>query len=678
MTRPNRLRLILRDLGTAAAFASMAVSGQVPIWALSLVLVAVLVSLMGWRPFARAPRLTAILLVPLAGALYLAVAAGQMDLVVAACSFAGLVASQRLLSETNPATDGQVLLAGLLMIAGGAALSGELLFAVCLLAFAVLASLSLGLAVVEAAVPPGEPVPVRHVLRPLSLGVLIAMAGAVAFFVLFPRLNWNMGVRRATPGLGPATSGFADTVRLGGSGTLKSNPRVVLRAKLTPDTGTQRLDAYWLGRTYDTFDGQEWSTIGAPSKRRRTRVTLRPGAEKHVYQRIELLPAYGSRTLIALETPAKLGNAVMHTPTGDRRMQLQELGGDELRFVEEGLGYSYEVYSVPPGTVTDPGKLDQKEMDQLLALPENIDPRIEALAHQVVGNETDPLAAAQKLSSWLQREYTYTLELGGDVADPLMEFLFVRKAGHCEHFATALTLMLRTQGFEARLATGFFGGERVGDEYLVRAGDAHAWTHVLVPGRGFVTVDATPAAYRANQSLELLESLVSIYEAIEGMWRTSVVDYSFRDQMNFLRDMSRPPRNEPGKERTPLPPLRAWLTAALAGAAVYWTWRYLSRRKARAPVLEATRFVDSVERQLAAAGVRARDGETLEDVSARLTREAHPLALAVSPLTRRYLEARFGQRPLQPGEPARLLKELKHSVEVHKQRQQQTPRARAS
>jgi hypothetical protein len=238
--------------------------------------------------------------------------------------------------------------------------------------------------------------------------------------------------------------------------------------------------------------------------------------------------------------------------------------------------------------------------------------------------------------------------------------------------------MLRTQGFQARLATGFFGGERVGDEYLVRAGDAHAWTHVLVPGRGFVTVDATPPAFRANQSLELIESLISFYEAIESAWRSSVVDYSFRDQMNFMRDLSRPPRTEPGKEQSQLPPLRAWLTAALVGAAVYWTWKYLSRRKPRARALEATRFVDAVERQLAVVGVRAAEGETLEDVSARLTREAHPLAPVVSPLTRRYLEARFGQRPLQPGEPARLLKELKQSVEVHKQQQQQALKARAS
>ncbi|HEX8434551.1 DUF3488 and transglutaminase-like domain-containing protein [Archangium sp.] len=675
MRQPNRLRLVLRDLATGSAFASMAVSGQLPVWALGLVAVALLVALLGRRPFARAPRLTAALLVPMAGALYLAVGAGQLDLVVAACSFAGLVASQRLLSETTAATDGQVLLAGLLMIAGGAALSGELLFAVCLMAFAVLASLALGLGVVEAAVPAGEPVPVRAVMRPLALGIVFAVTGAVAFFVLFPRLNWNVGARRAAPGLGVATSGFSDTVRLGGSGTLKSNPRVVLKAKLTPAPATEQLEAYWLGRTYDTFDGTEWSTIGTPGKRR-TRVTLRPGADKQIYQRIELLPAYGSRTLIALETPAKLGNALAHTPTGNRRTTLQELGGDELRFVEEGLGYEYEVYSVPPGTNTDPGKLDQLEHDQLLALPDNLDPRIAELAGRVVGGEKEPLAAANKLSNWLQTEYQYTLELGGDVAEPLTEFLFVRKAGHCEHFATALTLMLRTQGFQARLATGFFGGERVGEEYLVRAGDAHAWTHVLVPGRGFVTVDATPPAFRASQSLELLESLVSLYESIESAWRRSVVDYTFRDQMDFMRNLTRPPREpEPGKERLQLPPLRAWGLAALVGAGVYWTWLYLARRKPRQRALEATRFVDAVERQLATVGVRPRDGETLEDVSARLTRQAHPLAPTVTPLTRRYLEARFGQRPLQPGEAAVLLKKLKRATEaLHPQ----APKARAS
>ncbi len=673
----HRLRLMLRDASIGAAFASMAVSGQIAIWAVGLFLLALVLALLGRRPFARSPRLTALLLVPLGGALYLSVAAGQMDLVVAACSFAAFVAGQRMLSLPGPGTDGQVLLAGLLMIAGGAALSGELLFAVFLVGFAVLASLALGMTVVEAAVPEGEQLPVRAVVRPLAMGLVFAVAGAVAFFIFFPRLNWNMGARRASPGLGTATSGFSDTVRLGGTGTLKSNPRVVLRARLSPDPGNEHLGAYWVGRTYDTFDGQEWTTIGNPSGRRGTRVTLRPGAESLVHQRIELLPAYGSRTLIALETPARLGNAVAHTPAGSRRTSLQELGGDELRFMVQALGYTYEVYSVPPGTNTVPGKLQPLERDQLLALPDALDPRVEQLARRVAGNEKEPLAAANKLVSFLQREYAYTLELGGEMEDPVANFLFERREGHCEHFATALTLMLRSLGFQARLATGFFGGERVADEYIVRAGDAHAWTHVLVPGTGFVTVDATPPAFRTSQSQPWLESLVTLYEAIEARWRTSVVDYTFRDQLNFVRGMVRPPKQRGAEEqRTRLPPARAWAMALVVGAVVYAAWSFLSRRGARTPVHQATRFVDAVERQLARAGIRPLEGETLEDVSARLAREAHPLAPTLAPLTRRYLEARFGQRPLLSGESARLLQELERGLAAWKS--SQPPIARAS
>jgi protein-glutamine gamma-glutamyltransferase len=148
--------------------------------------------------------------------------------------------------------------------------------------------------------------------------------------------------------------------------------------------------------------------------------------------------------------------------------------------------------------------------------------------------------------------------------------------------------------------------------------------------------------------------------------------------MNLMRDMSRRQPREPGEEPSRLPPARAWGMAALVGAAVYWAWRYLSKRKPRQKTLEATRFADVVERQLATVGVRPLDGETLEDVSGRLTREAHPLAPTVSPLTRRYLEARFGQRPLESGEATRMLQELKRATETLRQQQQRPPTARAS
>jgi transglutaminase-like putative cysteine protease len=662
MSAPSRLRLALRDLGAGAAFGSMAMSGQLPVWICGLFFFALVCALCGWRLFAKRSKLTALPLVALAGLLGFLVYAGQLDPVVAACSFAGLISGHRLLSSPDSGADGQVHLVSLLMVAGGAALSGELLFILFLVAFCAFASLSMGLGVVEAAVPQGEPLPVRSVVRPLLVGLVFALCGAAAFFILFPRLNWNMAARRASPGLG-ATTGLSDTVRLGGAGTLKSNPRVVVRAHITPDPSVEQLSAYWVARTYDTFDGQEWTSVGDP-KRSRQRVTLRPGGEHSLHQRIELLPSYGARTLVALETPTRLGNAVAHSAGGSRRTSLVEMGGGEVRFVDAGLSYSYEATSLPPEEDAST-PLTEAEHGQLLALPDRMDPRVAELARTVLAGEKEPQAAAQKLSAWLQRNYGYSLELGGEVDDPLADFLFVRKEGHCEHFATALTLMLRTQGISARLASGFFGGERADEDYLLRAGDAHAWTHVLVPGRGFITVDATPPGNRASQSLAFLQFLTGLYESLEGRWRSSVVDFSWKDQMSVAERLVRPPR-ESARSSARLPPLRIWVLALLAGAVTYALWSWFSTRHSAARPHAATKLVDTVERLLREAGVRPREGETLEELTARLAQEHHSLCEPLAPLTRRYLEARFGQRPLEAGEAERLLVPLRRYLEARR------------
>jgi len=87
------------------------------------------------------------------------------------------------------------------------------------------------------------------------------------------------------------------------------------------------------------------------------------------------------------------------------------------------------------------------------------------------------------------------------VADPLAYFLFTRKQGHCEYFASAMTVMLRTAGIPARLATGFQSGvyNPITDFWLVRASDAHAWVEAWIPGRGWTTFDPTSARSQPPQ-----------------------------------------------------------------------------------------------------------------------------------------------------------------------------------
>ena len=100
------------------------------------------------------------------------------------------------------------------------------------------------------------------------------------------------------------------------------------------------------------------------------------------------------------------------------------------------------------------------------------------------------------LTNYLQGQYKYTLDLPRVPTgrDPVDWFLFDVKTGYCEQFATAETLMLRSLGIPARLATGYATGDYdpVLNQAIVREHDAHAWVEVWFGGHGWVPVDPTP------------------------------------------------------------------------------------------------------------------------------------------------------------------------------------------
>ncbi|HYX91186.1 MAG TPA: transglutaminaseTgpA domain-containing protein, partial [Myxococcaceae bacterium] len=527
----RRLRLAFRDGAALAAFASVAISGEISGWAIAAFAVGGALALFDVRMLARVPLASGIAVTGAGALLSAKVALGGMDLVVAACTFAAAITLHRVLSSPNARVDHQVLLTSLLMISGGAALSGELLFAVMVALFATFACVTLALGVVEGALPAGADFPSAPLLRRAGVCVLIALGGGAALFVVLPRLSWNVGWHRLSRGLG-GISGLAEGVHLGvGSGSIKTNPRVVARVQIAPDPRQPVLHAYWIARTYGTWTGREWSEE-RPAQPPSERVEIRPGSPHLVHQRVELLPAYGSRTAVALVDPVAFGNAIgfrdgLRVP----RLRFSHLPGGEVRLVEVADGYAYHVYSADPAldrAPVGPSDLSDADRARYVALPP-VDSRVGQLAADVLQGETDPLRAAQRLQTFLGARYRYTLELPDSPEDPLADFLFERKEGHCEYFATALAVMLRTQGFAARVATGFFGGERIGDAYVLRAGDAHAWTQIWVPGRGFVNVDATPEAGRASQASPFAAWLVRQYERVDGWWRSTVLEYSLGD-----------------------------------------------------------------------------------------------------------------------------------------------------
>jgi hypothetical protein len=161
-----------------------------------------------------------------------------------------------------------------------------------------------------------------------------------------------------------------------------------------------------------------------------------------------------------------------------------------------------------------------------------LDQRIPALARDWTAGLPSELERARAIERRLRREYGYTLQLPGrELHDPLANFLFERRKGHCEYFASAMTVMLRAIGIPARLATGFQSGVyySMTELWLVRASDAHTWVEAWIPGRGWSTFDPTPPDPNAA-AYGLLSRLNLYFDAAQTFWQQWVVGYDALQQ----------------------------------------------------------------------------------------------------------------------------------------------------
>ncbi|MBV6717149.1 DUF4129 domain-containing protein [Paenibacillus chitinolyticus] len=145
---------------------------------------------------------------------------------------------------------------------------------------------------------------------------------------------------------------------------------------------------------------------------------------------------------------------------------------------------------------------EHAELGAYLQLPDRLPQRVRDLAERVTaGSGQDRLAAALALERYLSTEYRYSMDkptlpaAGEDFVD---HFLFVDKLGYCDHFSSAMVVMLRAAGIPARWVKGFApgeAGERGPDGSLavtVRSRDAHSWAEAYIPGAGWLAFEPTP------------------------------------------------------------------------------------------------------------------------------------------------------------------------------------------
>lgn len=133
-----------------------------------------------------------------------------------------------------------------------------------------------------------------------------------------------------------------------------------------------------------------------------------------------------------------------------------------------------------------------------LQLPGSLPSQVRALAHEVVGQAIDPYDQAAAVETYLRNNYTYSTHVTVPPADQdwVDYFLFDSKEGYCDYFATAMVVMLRTQGIPARVASGFApGDEDSPGQWTVRENHAHSWVEAYFPGYGWQTFE--PSAIRA-------------------------------------------------------------------------------------------------------------------------------------------------------------------------------------
>jgi hypothetical protein len=185
--------------------------------------------------------------------------------------------------------------------------------------------------------------------------------------------------------------------------------------------------------------------------------------------------------------------------------------------------------------------------------------------------------------------YSYTLDPGVYGQHTADEFWFDRKAGFCEHIASAFAVLMRGMGIPARIVTGYQGGEfnALDGFWVVRQSDAHAWTEVFLDGRGWVRVDPTGAVSPGRTgSLERLlpprgvfaaametvnpnfsVMLRAAWEALNNSWNQWILNYTQSRQLNLLRKLG---FESPSWED--LARLLIGLVVATAALGAAWSW----------------------------------------------------------------------------------------------------------
>jgi len=510
-----------------------------------------------------------------------------------------------------------------------------------------------------------------------ALAFMILLAAGAIFFVL-PRIS--NGYLSAFARSNEISTGFSDRVQLGQIGEIQQSNSLVMHIQIDGDRHGA-YDLKWRGVTLNLFDGKTWFNPHAqhiaPNLGGGRFVLSRAGAQGGKLQ------PEGPLQLIHYQVLMEplLSNVFFLAPTpnllqGNYRLVTMDNGDAVFNLDPEHPINRYEATSDisqpgPNQLRTAPDAYPPDILLNYLQLP-RLDARVPPLARQISAAADNNYDKAVAIENYLRTKFGYTLQLPRTVPlDPIANFLFERKQGHCEYFASSMAVMLRTLGIPSRVVNGFRTGEfnDLTSQYLVRASSAHSWVEAYFPGYGWISFDPTPAA--PAQTRTGWDRSTLYLDAMASFWREWVVNYDAGHQYNLGREATRNSvewlqraRNWARRkhealltaarrtQRTVSDSPARWSVAgvAIAGLLVLAgnarrLWRAVRKRRLAArpeksPSLAATIWYERMTRLLARRGWNKISAHTPKEFLTSIPDEG--MRVSVAKFTRHYESARFG------------------------------------
>jgi transglutaminase-like putative cysteine protease len=506
--------------------------------------------------------------------------------------------------------------------------------------------------------------------------MLMILAGSFLIFFLLPRVSSHY-LSAYTP-TSDVSTGFTDRVQLGRIGQIQQSSAVVMHIEIQNDL-QGGYDLKWRGVALSNFDGRTWSNSyeqtqvrpAIDGSYRLAPLVVDPrgaaAAGRSIHYRV-LMEPIGTNVFFLAEMPRSL--------TGNFRQVSMDAGGAVYDLDAERPINRYEAESQLAEIDSDELRLTANTvpggMDEYLKLPP-LDPRISKLAEEIAAPAPSNYDKATAVEQYLLTHFGYTLELPRSLPqDPLANFLFERKKGHCEYFASSMAVMLRSLRIPSRIVTGFRGGEfnDLTGQYVVRASDAHSWVEAYFPGSGWISFDPTPAG---NLPTRTGWSRMQLYmDAAASFWREWIINYDASHQRTLGKDAAYSSRRFfdearrwMGRQHRALLrsarraqrhftnfPVR-WLGGLIAFTAVLITLlnlrrlvsglrdRSLRAHPERAPRESAALWYERMVSRMARRGWRKSPSQTPLDFVAAIQEAA--LQKKVDRFTRAYESARFGE-----------------------------------